>query len=107
MVLEAKYDITINHMEYNSFVHSIPKEWLIHVKGKNPNKVDTKINVKLNGKNREIKDIKCKDVYWEYVGKISKLPKAEQKWNDYLDTYDIIWQDHYVIPFKVNRERSV
>ena len=106
--LENKNNVRIKQMEYNSLIHAIPKHWLHHVKGNNVEIGDDLASKILIGKKRkDIKDVTCKDIYWEYILNIGELPKSEKKWNSYLHMENTHWQDHYVIPFNVCRETSL
>ena len=103
--LERKYNMEIKQMNCNSIVHVIPPKWLKCTKGMSIeiNKIQSeKKYVRNRAKN--IEEITCKDIYWNYIGRISMSSTAEQKWDKYANTDTIHWQDHYVIPFNICRE---
>ena len=68
---------------------------------------DNIIKVRINDKQKEIEKVTCKDVYWEYVKKIRMTPTAQSKWSKYVNTEDIVWKDHYVIPYVVCKETAL
>lgn len=105
--LEQKYNLNIRVMDYNSLVHSIPREWKNAVKDKAVHNVmdkswSTKMFIKSIACN--IDNLHCKDFYWEFVSMISELPKSEHKWSEYTNTENICWQDIYAIPYSITRE---
>ncbi len=106
--LERMFNVDIDQMSYNSLVHAIPSKWIKALKGKscNPTMGDN-ISLSINGKLKTMKDITCKDIYWEYIRRIGETPKSEDKWHKYLDKLHIDWQDHYHIPYTVCRETTI
>ena len=106
--LEIKFNINIDQMQYNSLTHAIPKDWLKLIKGKN---LEIKLlpidYVTLHNKTVHISEITCKDLYKHFIHEIKKTPKAQKKWEQYLQTDQIEWEELYKIPFKVTRETFI
>ena len=51
-----------------------------------------------------IKDLTCKNVYWEYISRVDIKPAAQAKWFKYLKLEEIQWEDNALIAFNVSRE---
>ncbi len=106
--LERIYKINIKQMDYNSLIHCIPQRWIKAIKNTDFKvSVDADIKVYVNRIEKSIKDIACKDIYWQYVLEIGELLKSENKWNKYLDCNNMNWQDHYCIAYEICRETYV
>ena len=102
--LERRYNLQIKQMDYNSLIHSIPKLWLNIIQGKNPEYFDISTKIKIKDKMKDIKDMTCKDVYWQYISTVGAHPTAEKKWADYIDVDNDEWEHLHVIPYRVCRE---
>ena len=106
--LEQKYNLEIKQMDYNLFIHCVPKEMLDIVKNKRYKlSLDSTVYLMINNKNVPLEKLKCRDVYWEYIREISEIPKAERKWAEYLHLENILWEDYYYIPFNSCRETHI
>jgi len=104
-LLQTRNNFVIKQMEYNSIVHAIPKHRLEKVHGKNlAIRNNPPATVLITQKAKVISDVTCRDCYWEYIYEISEIPKAEKKWESYLNVASIQWQEHYAIPFKICRD---
>ena len=101
--LEQNYNFQIKQMDYNSLIHAIPKKWLNMIQGKNREFTDISSKIKIKDKMKDIKDMTCKDIYWEYISSVGAHPTAEAKWAEYIDL-DEDWEHLYVIPYRVCRE---
>ena len=95
-------------MDYNSLIHCIPREMLSAVRDKEYEMFkDSSICVTINKKSIPLEKLTCKDVYWDYIREISDIPKAEKKWEKYLNLNDFVWQEYYYIPYIVCRETHI
>lgn len=56
---------------------------------------------------KKISDLKCCDIYWEFISRVSKPPSAVSKWEEKYDLINFNWQDIFSIPFKTARELSI
>ena len=107
--LENKYEISIDDMDYNSLLHSIPKEWrkLLH---KNPiHTAEINENIKLNINNKIIylSKVRCKDIYLYFISKIVKPPTACNKWSEIYKIDPEMWQSIYKQPFHICQETEL
>jgi len=109
--LEQKYNVIIKQMDYNSIMHAIPKLWLKKIRNKdtacNCKIEDDVIYLNIDGKRKKIQEVFCKDIYWLHVKSFMESPVAEEKWKKYLNVNDLIWKDHYLIPYIVCRDTSL
>ena len=108
--LEAKYNLNIKQMDYNSLIHAIPAEWKRSVIGTTPPE-DLKSNGEIYIVNSShikiLKDMYSKDFYWNFIEKIRKKPKAEEKWNKYIEMENDNWSDYHIAPYIITRDTAL
>ena len=106
--LNRSYGINIDIMMLNSLKSAIPKRWLKTIKGR---KVFTEKPMTLMLKNNHVEknltDIKTKDLYWEYIAKKSTLPTSRAKWEELYYYVNFDWSQIYTLPYAVARETKL
>ena len=108
--LEMTYGCNIKQMSYNSLISALPKKWLMIIKNKDCTQYvppNGEVQVRIDQRLRNIKDITCKDFYWTFVKRITATPKCIAKWNKYLLVPHIDWSYHFKLPYLTTRVTSL
>ena len=93
-------------MDYNSLTHAIPKKWTKNVQSEISIR-DLSQCILVKEKWMNIKDLACKDVYWDFIADHCARPASITKWEKYLNVHDLEWSKHFVIPFEACRETHI
>ena len=105
--LENESGIKINTMMYNGLKSAIPKAWLKKLKN-NPqiNVLDKQnvLTIKINNFDKDLPEVKCRDLYWEYVSKKAVSPTCTAKWEELYYFVDFNWEQIFCLPYIVARE---
>ena len=95
-------------MEYNSLKSALPKSWLKVLRNNGPSiHSPMPLSLKIHNKKKEVKHLKCKDFYWEFVSKKHVVPKSIQKWEEYYYYIDFDWKHLFKLPYIVARETKL
>ena len=103
--INEEFDANIRVMEFNSLKSAIPKRWkdLLSNTGIAIND-DTNIQVNIGKQKTCIKEIKCRDIYWELINRLQIRPTAANKWEEIYYYVNFDWEHIYSLPYKVARE---
>ena len=97
--IENKFHMTVDQMEYNSLIASIPAIWLKDLRKHEKNIEKCGLTVLISNKRVPIEKIKCSDYYNQFISKISAPPTAVAKWNELYIIEELNWQSFFQIPF--------
>jgi hypothetical protein len=113
--LENKYDIYIKPMEYNSIIHSIPKQWKQNLKSQTSlilkTVIDNHCSIKINNNYRDLEEICTKDIYQYILDKDKiKPPTSQNRWIELYDDMNVdenFWKLIYETPFILSKNSKV
>jgi endonuclease/exonuclease/phosphatase family metal-dependent hydrolase len=113
--LENKHNIYIKQMEYNSIIHSIPKQWKPKLKNQTSLILKTVIEnhccIKINNSYRPLEEISTKDIYQYILDKDKiKPPTSQNRWIELYDDMDVdenFWKLIYETPFTLSKNSKV
>ena len=88
-------------MLYNSIKAAIPKQWLKMVKTNKPpiQHPSEEIIIKIDGKLKNLSDIKCKDFYWQYIREFKERATALGTWEELYYFIDFDWKYLFSLPY--------
>jgi hypothetical protein len=102
--LERKYGLQCKHLQYESLVHAIPKEWKAKLKESKTLNLNYNVfeecSVRIGGKTANIEEISTRQLYWHFVTLVSSRPTSEAKWNQKVEfeideaMWNIIYTNH-------------
>ena len=106
--INRSYGLNINIMQYNSLISAVPKSWLKVIQENDPF-IHSPIpfSLKIQNKKKEVKHLRCKDFYMEFVSKKLEAPKSTQKWEEYYYYIDFDWKYLFQLPYIVARETNL
>ena len=108
--LENESGIQIDIMMYNGLKSAIPKAWLKKVKNnQNVNVLDNQnvLTVKINNSSKDVCELECRELYWEYVSKQAVSPTCIAKWEEIYYFVDFDWEHLFCLPYTVARETKL
>ena len=111
--LERKYGLQCKHLQYESLVHSIPKEWKVKLKESKTLNLNYYVfedcRVKIGGKSANIEEISTRELYWNFVTLVSNRPTSEAKWNQKIDFEidEAMWKIIYTNHKKVIKDTNI
>ena len=77
--LESTFGIVVDQMEYNSIVSAVPDIWHKMIKNQSVSFNDMDIYVHLNGVEKSVDKLTCREIYRFLSNKIKKQPTAVKK----------------------------
>ena len=96
---------------YNGLKAAIPPFWMKLIKREHKkikdliqNREEFDLTIKIEHKYIKVKEVKCKDVYWEEINKISMRPTSYYKWESEYFYVNFDWTDINKIPYICARE---
>ena len=96
---------------YNGLKAAIPSFWMKLIKREHEkikdliqNREETDLTIKIEHKYIKVKDVKCKDIYWEEINKKSMRPTSYYKWESEYYYVDFDWTKINKIPYICARE---
>ena len=106
--LEFEFNMNIDIMKYIGIKCAIPNPWRMKIKeeGEYEDKPNV-LMVKINNVEKDIKDLRCKDYYWEYISKYTVKPTALDRWEELYYYIDFNWQNIFTLPYLVARETKL
>jgi hypothetical protein len=104
--LEAKFNTTINFLEYLSLTHTIPKEWKKKINTDKFNKdiiIYNHPTLKINGSYKKLEEINTKAIYWKLTNEVAQRPTSENTWKEKteLDLTEDEWAIIYKMTYKL------
>ena len=110
--LNAKYEMNINNLTYNTIISAIPKEWKVKLKTENYNfqNYDNNMNIDIphmyiKSKQKNILELESKDINNELIARKIKPLTVIDTWLDiYPFLNDIDWSLVFKLPYKTVKE---
>jgi len=101
------FNVNLNIMQYNTLKDAVPASWRLLLKQSKPINVATEIKVKTKSIFKIFKTITNKEVYWEFINRISKRGTAMSKWEQRYDLIEFDWNEIFCNCYKVARETTL
>ena len=109
-ILEAKFDIQINFLEYYSLRSAIPREWKQKLCSAYVNfrEGPSTLYFMIGGVLKNIKHITCKDFYWCIIANSLKDgPTCVNKWRELFNIEHEEWESIFSLSFKCTMESKL
>ena len=109
-ILQIKFDIQINFLEYYSLRSAIPREWKqkLHSSAIHYKEGPSTLHFKIDGVLKNIKHITCKDFYWCIIENTMKeVPTCLDKWCELFEFENKEWEKIFGLSFKCTMESKL